>query len=84
MRKYYIERTCGNFSAPIQYAEKSKEEIMSDIIEDYPVYETVARFDTKEEAEKAMNKYYNDISVIKNVDRVIVNYDIYNLDSEEV
>ena len=28
--KYYIEHACGNFSAPIEYAEKTEVEIKAD------------------------------------------------------
>jgi hypothetical protein len=89
MMKYYIEHACGIFTAPIEYAEKSEEEILDDILyyiqegKESP-FETLAEFESDEEAHKAFNKYHNDISVQKNEDRTVISYHIYELESEEI
>lgn len=89
MKKYYIEHACGNFSAPIDYAEKTEAQILDDILyyigegEEGP-FETLAEFESEEEAHKAFNKYHNDISVQKNRDRVVIYYHIYKLETDEI
>lgn len=79
MKKYYIEHACGNFTAPIEYAEKSEAEIIEDIRGDYPEYMTIAEFNSKDEAMIAINNYHNFISVQKNGDRALVDYHIYEI-----
>jgi hypothetical protein len=88
MMKYYIEHASGNFTAPIDYAEKTEAEILDDILyyiqegKESP-FETLAEFESDEEAHKAFNKYYNDISVQKNGDRAEISYHIYKLEAEK-
>lgn len=89
MMKYYIEHACGNFTAPIDYAEKTESQILDDIL--YYIqegkqspFETLAEFESDEEAHKVFKKYHNDISVQKNRDRVVINYHIYELEAEEI
>lgn len=88
MMKYYIDHASGNFTAPIDYAEKSEAEILDDILyyiqegEASP-FETLAEFCSEEEAHKALNKYHNDISIQQNRDRTVINYHIYKLEAEE-
>ena len=89
MMKYYIEHACGNFIAPIDYAEKTEAEILDDILNyiqegSESPFETLAEFKSEEEAHKAFNKYHNDISVQKNRDRVVINYHIYVQEAEEI
>lgn len=86
--RYYIEHSSGNYTAPIEYAEKSKEEMLDDIL--YYIgegkqspFETIAEFNTKEEAETAFSKYYDDVRVLKNGKEAVINYDIYHLETEE-
>lgn len=83
MNTYYIEHACGNFIAPIEYADKTEAEILNDILVDYPEFMTIARFDSEAEAEKAYSKYHNNICVRKNGDRTLVDYHIYSLEKEE-
>lgn len=89
MMKYYIEHACGNFTAPIEYAEKTKEEIIDDILyyieegQQSP-FETISELSSEEEARKAFDKYHNDITVQKNRDRVIIDYHLYKLEAEEL
>ncbi len=88
MKRYYIECSSGNFNAPIEYAEKSKEEMLDDIrcyIEEgqQSPFETIEEFESLEEAEKSFSKYYNNVWTLKNDERCIVNYSIYNLECEE-
>lgn len=89
MRKYYIEHASGNFTAPIDYAEKSETEILDDILyyiqegKESP-FETLAEFESEEEAHSAFIKYHNDISAQKNRDRVVIYYHIYRLEAEEI
>lgn len=88
MMKYYIEHACGNFTAPIDYAEKTEAQILDDILyyiqdgKESP-FETLAEFDSEEEAHKAFNKYHNDISIQQNRDRTVIIYHIYKLEVEE-
>ena len=87
MRKYYIEHASGNFTAPIDYAEKSEAEILDDILyyiregQESP-FETLTEFESEEEAHRAFIKYHNDISAQKNRDRVVICYHIYRLEAE--
>ena len=89
MMKYYIEHAFGNFTAPIDYAEKTEAQILDDILyyiqegSESP-FETLAEFESEEEAHKAFNKYHNDISVQKNRDRTVISYHIYELEAEEI
>lgn len=81
MAKYYINHACGIFTAPIEYAEKTKEEIYNDILESYPEFMQLAEYNSKEEAEKAFN-YHDDITIRKNGGRAVINYHIYTLEKE--
>lgn len=83
MKKYYIEHACGNFSAPIEYAEKAKTEIKEDILAECPEFMTIATFNSEDEARKEYSKYYDDIDVQENCDRAIISYHIYRLESED-
>ena len=88
MKRYYIECASGNFDASIEYAEKTKEEMLDDIryyIEEgqQSPFETIEKFETFEEAKKSFSKYYNDVWTLKNGKRCVVNYSIYNLECEE-
>lgn len=89
MMRYYIEYACGNFSAPIEYAEKTKEEIIDDILyyieegQQSP-FETISEFSSEEEARKTFDKYHNDITVQKNRDQVVISYCIYNFECEDI
>lgn len=88
MNRYYIDHSCGNYTAPIEYAEKSKEEMLDDIL--YYIeegkqspFETIAEFDSKTEAEAAFNKCYDAVRVLKNGKEAVINYDIYRLEVED-
>lgn len=78
--KYYIEHACGNFSAPIEYADKTEAEILNDILADYPEFMTLAEFDDQAEAEKAYSKYHDDVTIRKNG---VIDYHIYRLEKED-
>lgn len=86
--RYYIDHSSGNYTAPIEYAEKSKEEMMDDILyfiqegKQSP-FETIAEFNTKEEAEAAFGKYYDTVRVLKNGKEAVIDYDIYHLETED-
>lgn len=88
MMKYYIDYASGNFTAPIDYAEKTEAQILDDILyyiregEQSP-FETLAEFDSEAEAHKVFIKYHNDISIQQDRDRTVINYHIYKLEAEE-
>lgn len=82
MEKYYIYQARGIFTESIAYAEKSRSEMIEDILSSYPVFVQLANFDSKQEAEKAYSKYSNDITIRKNSDGVIIKYNIYTLKAE--
>lgn len=79
MKKYYIEHACGNFSAPLEYSKKPKEDILNDLRSDCLEYMTIAEFASQDEAEKAYKKYHSDITIINSDATAMINYDIYNL-----
>lgn len=82
MKKYYIYHARGIFDETTAYAEKSQTEMLEDILASYPAFVQLASFDSKAEAEKEYSKYDNDISIWKNSDGVIINYNIYTLKEE--
>lgn len=83
MKKYYIYHARGIFTGSAAYAEKSQSEMPEDILASYPAFVQLADFDSKAEAEKAYSKYSNDITIRKNSDGVIINYNIYTLKAEK-
>lgn len=83
MEKYYIYHARGIYAESTAYAEKSQTEMLADILASYPAFVQLASFDSESEAEKAYSKYSNDISVRKNSDGIIVNYNIYTLKTEK-
>lgn len=82
MEKYHIYHARGIFTESAEYAEKSQTEMIEDILASYPAFVQLANFDSEAEAEKAYNKYTNDISVRKNGDGVIIKYNIYTIKAE--
>ena len=83
MEKYCIYHARGIFTESNAYAEKSQTEMLEDILASYPVFVQLAEYNSEEEAEKAYSKYNNNISIRKNSDGIIVNYNIYTLKAEK-
>ena len=83
MEKYCIYHARGIFTESAAYAEKSQTEMLNDILASYPAFVRLAEYNSKAEAEKAYSKYNNDISIRKNSDGVIINYNIYTLKAEK-
>lgn len=79
MKKYYIEHACGNFSAPLEYGEKPKEDMLDDLRSDCLEYMTIAEFSSRDEAEETFKKYHNNITITNNNTTTIIYYHIYNL-----
>ena len=48
--KYFIKRAHGNFHAPFEYSHKPKEEIRNEILNSNIPFDTIATFDSREEA----------------------------------
>lgn len=83
MNKYYIEHACGNFNAPIEYADKTQEEILEDILSECPEFMTLFESGSKCEAETEFSKYNNQITITRNGNRAVVDYHIYRLEASE-
>lgn len=83
MEKYCIYHALGIFDESTAYAEKSQTEMLEDILASYPAFVQLASFDSEAEAEKAYGEYDNNITIRKNSDGVIINYNIYTLKAEK-
>lgn len=81
MAKYYINHAFGNFTAPVEYAEKTQDEVYYDILESYPEFIQLAEYDSEEEAEKAFT-YHDDITVQTIEGKAVISYHIYTLERE--
>lgn len=79
MKKYYIEHACGNFSAPLEYGKKPKEDILDDLRSDCLEYMKIAEFTSQDEAEEALKKYHSDITITINGATALICYHIYEL-----
>lgn len=85
--KYFIKRAYGNFTAPIEYSHKPKAEIRNEILNSNIPFDTIATFDSREEAISFYCLFCTDKIIIdrpskKSTRLPFVAYDLYKLESE--
>lgn len=86
--KYFIKRAYGNFHAPMEYSHKPKEEIRNEILNSDIPFDTIATFDSREEAISFYCGFCRDKIIIdrpskKSTLTPFVAYDVYKLVEEE-